>query len=99
MYELRIFQRGKGMGRGKGMTSKCRSCGADIYWIKMTSGKSMPCDVKPYLYRQDPEGDLVLVTPDGRTVKGFEDLDSEEFGYTSHFATCPNANQHRRRRK
>lgn len=79
------------------MTSKCRSCGADIYWIKMKSGKSMPCDVKPILYSQNPEGDLTLVTPDGRVIRGFEDLTQKEIGYTSHFATCPNADQHRRR--
>lgn len=44
--------------------SSCRSCDARIFWIKTSSGKSMPVD------------------QDG----------------ASHFATCPNAAQHRRPR-
>ena len=67
----------------------------------MTSGKAMPCDAKPISYQTTlplPDNDeiLTLVTPDGRVVRGMFDPDSEKIGYTSHFATCPNANQHRR---
>lgn len=57
--------------------SRCKSCNREIVWIKMKSGKAMPCD---------PDK-VVVVTEDGETVTG----------YTSHFATCPNANMHRRR--
>lgn len=32
-------------------TPRCKSCGAEILWVKMTSGKSMPVDAKPISYR------------------------------------------------
>lgn len=30
--------------------SRCRSCGAEIIWIKMASGKLMPVDPNPVTY-------------------------------------------------
>lgn len=42
--------------------AKCRSCGADIWWVETSGGKNMPID------------------RDGN----------------SHFATCPDADRHRR---
>lgn len=78
--------------------SKCKSCGANIIWIPTVSGKSMPCDAKPIPYREDANGNMMLVTSDGRVVKAKIDIDSDTFGYVSHFATCPNANAHRQRR-
>ena len=56
--------------------SRCKSCNKEIIWIKMKSGKAMPCDMDK----------VIVVTEDGDTVTG----------YISHFATCPNANQHRK---
>lgn len=79
--------------------AKCKSCGAEIIWIKMASGKMMPCDAKPVSYQTavpGTKGTLTLVTPDGRVASGVFNPDSDKIGYTSHFATCPNANQHRR---
>lgn len=40
---------------------KCRSCGADIVWIKMQSGKANPCDAAR----------VRIVTADGRVVSGY----------------------------
>ena len=40
---------------------KCRSCGADIYWIKMQSGKFNPVDIKKQ----------VIVTESGEIVSGY----------------------------
>ena len=78
--------------------AKCRSCGSAIRWIKMESGKYMPCDWAPVNYKPAGDGELVtLVTPDGKIVRGVQDWSSPECGYTSHFATCPNAAEHRRR--
>lgn len=80
--------------------AKCRSCGAEIIWIKMTSGKNMPVDAKPITYRiaiPGATGTQKLITQDGRVVSCFFDPGSGLKGYTSHFATCPNANQHRRK--
>ncbi len=63
-------------------TSKCRSCGAPIVWVVMRpSGKKMPLDAKPVTR-------IVLNLDDDRG----EVRDT----YLSHFATCPNAAQHRK---
>lgn len=80
--------------------SRCRSCNAEIKWIRMKTGRSMPVDAKPISYRiavPGATGTQTLVTPDGRTVSCFFDSDSDLKGYISHFATCLNAGQHRRR--
>lgn len=80
--------------------AKCKSCGAEIIWIKMRSGKSAPCNPEPIHYRKfvhNIENMLVLVTPEGDVIPGEACEDSDLFGYISHFATCPNANRHRKR--
>ena len=69
----------------------------------MKSGKSMPCNPRGIHYRKQVRGDegcmLALVTPDGNVVVGqaCEENESELVGYVSHFATCPNADRHRKR--
>lgn len=80
--------------------SKCRSCGKEIIWIKMTSGKSMPCDSEKISFTLAHPSDkdaLVLVEPSGKITKGHFDPNGEKIGYTSHFATCPNADKHRKK--
>lgn len=83
--------------------SKCRSCGADIIWIKMkATGKAMPCDSAKISYSENmhPRATgntvLTLVTEHGTVVRTAFDPAGDKIGYTSHFATCPNANKHRR---
>lgn len=41
---------------------KCKSCGADIIWIKTLAGKQMPCDPKR---RQ-------IITTVGQMYRGYE---------------------------
>lgn len=65
---------------------KCRSCGAPIIWAKTQAGKDTPLDAKP-LRLAALGGDLF-----GRQITGVVE------GYVSHFATCPNAKQHRKPR-
>ena len=77
--------------------AKCKSCGADIIWIKTKNGRSMPCDAKPIPFRESFSGGMKLVTKAGDIVPGNYDGTSNEFAYISHFATCPNADQHRRK--
>lgn len=82
--------------------AKCKSCGAEIIWVKMRSGKSAPCNPEPIHYRKfvhNIENMLVLVTPEGDVTPGEACEDSDLFGYISHFATCPYANKHRKREK
>ena len=53
--------------------SKCKSCGAEIIWIKMKSGKAAPCNPQKIAYRNTlpaTGGGMTLVTPDGRIARG-----------------------------
>lgn len=78
--------------------ANCRSCKAPIIWCLTSSGKKMPVDADPseagtfYL-----EGDDVQ--PVARHVRGFEGPIHERGElHTSHFATCPQAEQFKGRR-
>ena len=72
--------------------ARCRSCGAPIIWGKTTAGKPIPLD--------EPEARLVRVRIDGdgatRLQLGSDTVVTTQT-YVSHFATCPNADEHRRR--
>ena len=76
----------------------CRSCGAEIKFIKLKSGRWNPVNpTKRYLKKDG--GKEVLITDSGDVIMGtfmsLEDGANGE-GYTSHFATCPGADQFRR---
>lgn len=81
--------------------STCRSCGAGITWAVTGTGKRMPVDAEP-----DPNGNVVLhdpTTPGGPPVaavvpRRLGDPPPVFARYTSHFATCPHADDHRRTR-
>ncbi len=63
-------------------TANCRSCDAAIVWLKTQSGANMPVDA------------------DSVDEIDFEGLDRPIFDFkehVSHFDTCPNADDHRRR--
>lgn len=79
--------------------TKCKSCGADIDFIPMLSGRLMPVNAQKMTIRKDGGHD-VLVTVGGELIRGTlaspEDGANAE-GYLSHFATCPAAGDHRRR--
>lgn len=80
----------------------CNSCGAAVIWVVTLAGKPMPVNAKPV-----DDGNLVLEEVDGgpetrhRTIlqaRAVEPLlDTEKSKYVSHFATCPNAKEHRKR--
>ena len=81
--------------------TKCRSCGAEIKFIKLKSGKWNPVDPQKRTLVEG-EGNEVIITDSGEVVTGrFASLDegANRSGYISHFATCPNANQHRKERR
>jgi hypothetical protein len=65
--------------------SRCKSCGAEILWARTSAGKRVPLDAKPqrlFVRGVGLEGGGVVL----RSC------------FTSHFATCPDAAQHRRPR-
>ena len=62
--------------------SKCKGCGAPIVWgICNVSGKKIPLDLRPQVYRLSEQEGEVLAIRQSSTVFG-----------VSHFATCPKAN-------
>lgn len=81
--------------------SKCRSCGAEIFWAKWESGKMTPVDA--VACQPSSKANLVLTLRGGllrQTELICEHFDSQKHDekrnrYTTHFATCPNAAKHR----
>jgi hypothetical protein len=74
---------------------RCKSCNAPIFWARTDKGRAMPLDLKPVagasIIVTGPTTDLrAHVLKDGEVDHGF-------VRYTSHFATCPQAKQHRRK--
>jgi hypothetical protein len=70
--------------------SVCKSCGKAIRWIVLGNGKRMPLDPLP-----SPSGNIVL---DPKGVGRYAAPGDVSSRYVTHFATCPNAARHRRRR-
>lgn len=86
-------------------TSTCKSCGARIAWVRTVEGRNMPMDVGP-----SEHGNLRVVGRMGAhpVVAAYADAAAaahaatmqglpDEPRWLSHFATCPNAAQHRKR--
>jgi len=75
--------------------SRCRSCFAEIVWVKTQSGKSMPLDPLA-----TAEGNVTVDERGVARVRVGRDREVElERGaslYTSHFVTCPEAERWRR---
>lgn len=74
--------------------ANCNSCGKEIFWQKLVSGKSNPCDVEIYdIQDNHVEPKLIVVTSKGEIGQ----LSKMGKGRISHFSTCPNAKIHRRK--
>lgn len=78
------------------VVSTCGSCYAPIWWAtSRVGGKRIPMDDKP-----TPNGNLYVwgCTDQGRPVVDYIGKGDRvaTVRYTSHFATCPNADRHRR---
>lgn len=78
--------------------SRCKSCHASIVWCETEAGKRMPLDAEPSL-----SGNTIVLglgpdarTPRVRVLSAIELPASSGPRYTSHFATCPQAAEHRR---
>lgn len=76
--------------------TKCRSCGAPIEFVQLLSGKWMPVE-GPTIEISEAEVGDVLITRGGNVIKVTEINRRSSFrGRVSHFASCPNADQHRK---
>jgi hypothetical protein len=79
--------------------SVCRSCGAPILWATTAAGgKRIPLDPDP-----QPDGNLLLTYPSPGSAPLAVHVDPEQLAlddqlrYLTHFVTCPQADQHRKR--
>jgi hypothetical protein len=80
-------------------TGTCRSCGAVIFWMNTTTNSRMPVDFEPAEdgnIRLDSEIEG-LVEVLGKKATAAARAKGEKL-YRSHYATCPNAAKHRKRR-
>ena len=87
------------------LESVCKSCRAIVVWSVTLAGKRMPLDHAP-----SPDGRFFVFVPDDpreplqcanvseRSERAEEARYTDRPRYTSHFATCPNAEEHRRKR-
>lgn len=83
-------------------TTKCRACGAEIMFIKSVAGKTIPVNAEQITYEQKAGGSMKVVTPNGEVISGELAVDPQKatgIGYISHFATCPEADSFRKKRK
>lgn len=71
--------------------STCKSCGARIIWAPTPAGKHIPVDADP-----TPDGNIEL--RDGIAHVNQQANLLGEARYVTHFATCPQADEHRRPR-
>jgi hypothetical protein len=78
-------------------TGECKSCTAPVIWAVTTLGKPMPVDPEPA-----EGGNVALSWRAGHVLAEVLSV-TKQFGRTglrkSHFATCPDAAAHRKRRK
>lgn len=74
------------------MSNNCKSCGAKIVWGKTVNGKSIPIDMYSL-----PESDKVLLIDRWNTGNNIPLIFNPQ-KHISHFATCPNSNQHRKKK-
>ncbi len=77
--------------------STCRSCRRSIIWTRTERGKKMPLDSLPVVDQM--QANLFVLRErenrDGPLAMAAWGLVGLEDHYVSHFATCPNADEHR----
>jgi hypothetical protein len=77
----------------------CRGCGQRILWLTLTSGKNHPVDPERVESEDfEPGNTLIVVDALGPQVERIKEGESYEglYGYISHFATCPRADDFRK---
>lgn len=72
---------------------RCRSCPAQIRWVRTNKGGKMPLDDKPVV-----GGNIIMIGGLAVTLTGDELEEARETGerlWMPHWATCPKAKRHR----
>ncbi len=73
------------------MSATCSTCNAPVLWVWTALGKKMPLDAEP-----NERGNIGLDAHGFAVVLDMFSA-SDVVRYTSHFASCPQAAQHRRK--
>lgn len=81
------------------MSDRCQSCQAEILWARTPSGRRIPLDAEP-----NPDGNVILTgyEDEARTLTKAELPAYRARGWRiwmPHHATCPNADEWRRRER
>ncbi len=76
--------------------AKCRSCGAEILFIKTAGGKMTPVNAEPVRFNYQLGAKGRVVTGNGEVLPADIREDGEERGWISHFSTCPDADKFRK---
>lgn len=79
--------------------SKCKACGAEIVWIRMQTGRSMPCDEGLVPYKQCENGKDTVITQNGEAIRCRLQFEGIPTGLAriSHFSTCTQPERFRKR--
>lgn len=87
------------MNRRAENVAKCRSCDADIVWVRYVNAAGVAMHTMPLDAAPAPKGNLVFMHNGRLRARTVNDADpAGEPRFLSHFATCPNAEAHRRKR-
>lgn len=75
----------------------CRACPAAIRWVTTSAGRKMPIDAEP----DEHKGNIILkINSSGDDIAHYIDRKTSKVAgpfYTSHFATCPEAQRFRKK--
>lgn len=81
------------------MASMCKRCKAPIIWVETPKGKQMPCDEGMVPYRANKYGKDYVVNDHGEMIRCDILMDGSiptGMARTSHWRTCPYANEFHR---
>lgn len=81
--------------------TKCKKCGADILFLTTKNGKWFPVNEGLVPYKQDKDGEDLVVTDKGEVIRCTFEFECTPTGMARipHWATCPYANDFRRGNK
>ena len=79
--------------------SWCKSCGAEIKFVKTPEKKFIQCDIPGVRYTPDFTSKTKVVTADGVVIRAniLPDVSAAPYGYIPHWGTCPNAERHKKK--
>lgn len=78
--------------------TECKSCKAKIFFMKTETGGTMPVDAREVTYNPDPTGPTTFLGPGGVVERGRLSVTGNTKGFIPHWATCPFADQFRRKK-